>query len=90
MNKVEIGCPEIVSKELPELLEWLEKHVSKHKGCHPIDMVVLASLAAECCELIVRESWIYNESPDEVFGRMKIWARQMALEISKEAKDDRK
>lgn len=89
MDRIEIGCPEVIDKELPNLLEWLEKHVSRHKGSHPIDMVVLASLAAECCELLVRKSWNYEESPDEVFGPMKIWARQTALEISREEKDAR-
>ena len=89
MGKAEIGCPEVVEKELPKLLEWLEKRVSRHKGSDPIDMVVLASMAAECCELLVRESWAYNESPDEVFGPMKIWARQTALEIWREGDGDR-
>jgi len=89
MAVVEIGFPELVSKELPDLLKWLEKRVSKYKRSNPIDMVVLATLGAECCELLVRKWWPYEESADEVFGPMKIWARQTALEISREEESDR-
>jgi len=88
-NKVQIGSPEAQIGELPDLLEWLEKRVHRHKGSHPLDMVVLASLAAEMCEIIVRESWSFEESADEVFGSLKIWARQTAREIWEDGKRDR-
>jgi len=87
--KVQVGSPEVVSAELPKLVTWLEKRVRKHKGSHPVDMVMLALLGAECCELLVRESWAYEESADEVFGSMKIWARQTAKEIWRNGESDR-
>lgn len=87
--QVQIGNPEVVDAELPKLMKWLEKRVRRHKGSHPVDMVMLALLGAECCELLVRESWAYEEAADEVFGPMKIWARQAAKEIWKISENDR-
>jgi hypothetical protein len=46
MAEAEIGCPVALHKELPKLLGWLERRVSRHKGSDPIDMVALAMLAA--------------------------------------------
>ena len=88
MGKAEIGCPEVLDKELPRLLEWLEKRVSRHKGSDPVDMAALAMLGAECCELLVRQSWCYEEAPDTVLGPMKVWARQRAMRIWRETKGD--
>jgi hypothetical protein len=84
MAVLEIGGPEMIGRELPDLVEWLERRVSRRKGSHPVEMVALALLAAECCELLVRKSWAYDESPDEVFGPMRIWARQTAKELERE------
>ena len=87
--KVQVGSPEVMYEELPKLIEWLEKRVRKHKGSHPVDMVMLALMGAELCEIIVRESWPYEEAADEVFGPMKIWARQTAKEIWEDGESDR-
>lgn len=87
--QVQIGSPEVLDEELPKLMKWLEKRVHKHKGAHPVDMVMLALVAAECCELLVRERWVYEEAADEVFGPMKIWARELAKKIWKDGERDR-
>jgi hypothetical protein len=84
VSEVRIVDEEMVTRELPDLLGWLEKRVSRHKGSHPVEMVALALLAAECCVLLVRKSWAYNEEPEAVFDGLRAWARYVANELGLE------
>jgi len=84
MSKVEIGSDDMVGKDLPDLIEWLEKRVSRRKDTHPPEMIFLALVAAECLMNICRESWPYEESPDESFEVLKVKAKELAAELRDE------
>jgi len=79
MSKVEIGSDEMVSRDLPDLVMWLEKRVSRRKGSQPLEMVFLALVAAECLMNICRESWVYEESPEVAFEELKLKGHKLAL-----------
>ena len=84
MSEVQIGSDEMVGKDLPDLIVWLEKRVSRRKGTHPSEMVFLALVAAECLVDICRKSWPYEESPDEFFEALRLKAKDLAVSLRDE------
>lgn len=81
MAKVQIGSDEMVAKDLPALMEWLFKRVHKREGTHPVEMVYLALLCAECLALIVKEHWQYEEPVDVTIEGLRSLAAELALSI---------
>jgi len=82
--EVQIGCDEMIGKDLPDLMEWLEKRVSKRKGAHPPEMVLLALLAAECWMEIICGRWQYEESAEEFFDGLRSRAKELGKKLVKE------
>lgn len=79
-GKVIVGGSLNLNKDIPELIEWLEKRVDK-RSKQPIDMVFLPLLVAEIETLIVKEHWSYNEDFDDAIVGVKVMAKNMAKSI---------
>jgi hypothetical protein len=80
----QIGSVEMVTRDLPDLIEWVEKRVSRRKGTHPVEMVFLTLVAAECLMNVCRESWQFKESVDEAFELLKVNAKGLAASLKDE------
>ena len=86
-EKIVIGEGFRLDKDVPDLMDWLEKRVGK-RSKQVIDMVFLPLLVGEIEILMVKKHWCYDEPIDEAMVAVKVMVKQMASAMFKDFMSD--
>ena len=70
-EKVVIGSKLNLAKDIPDLMEWIEKRVDKQSK-QVLDTVFLPLLAAELGLLLAKDNWAYDEPYDEATPKREL------------------
>ena len=78
---------DIRPRDVADVMELVEKRVGR-RSKQPVDMVMLALLAAENVVLLVKSHWNYEEDFESKMYELREVAKITALEMSRGVLDD--
>ncbi len=89
IEKYSVGSKLKLGLDVPDLMDWIEKRVEK-RSKEMMDLVFLPLVVAELSILMARKHWSYNEPIDEAVIAIRGGARELALKMWSDIKEDLK